>query len=160
MAFFELLESEAAARGAVYGGASGAVVGGISGAEADKRVAEQERAEYERRVAEVLEVETPEAVAAEVDRQVILDYCLHPTNLYAYRRLHGAQAPLPEDLNFEDGDCSEQAFTARIDALPAALGPANRREYMVMLEDEPDDSIKRAIADLLARSPAPSPVEE
>ena len=41
---------EAAARGAVYGGASGAVVGGISGAEADKRVAAQERAEYERRV--------------------------------------------------------------------------------------------------------------
>ena len=41
---------EAAARGAVYGGTSGAVVGGISGAEADKRVAAQERAEYERRV--------------------------------------------------------------------------------------------------------------
>ena len=41
---------EAAARGAVYGGASGAVVGGISGAEADKQVAAQERAEYERRV--------------------------------------------------------------------------------------------------------------
>lgn len=43
---------EAAARGAVYGGASGAVVGGMSGAEADKRVAAQERAEYERRVQE------------------------------------------------------------------------------------------------------------
>jgi hypothetical protein len=41
---------EAAARGAVYGGASGAVVGGLSGAEADRRVAEQERLEYERRV--------------------------------------------------------------------------------------------------------------
>lgn len=46
---------EAAARGAVYGGASGAVVGGISGAEADKRVAAQERAEYERRVQEFRE---------------------------------------------------------------------------------------------------------
>ncbi len=43
---------EAAARGAVYGGASGAVVGGLSGAEADRRVAEQERAAYEQRVAE------------------------------------------------------------------------------------------------------------
>ena len=41
---------EAAARGAVYGGTSGAVVGGMSGAEADRRVAEQEQAEYERRV--------------------------------------------------------------------------------------------------------------
>ena len=46
---------EAAARGAVYGGASGAVVGGLSGAEADRRVAEQKRAEYERRVAEFRE---------------------------------------------------------------------------------------------------------
>ncbi len=41
---------EAAARGAVYGGASGAVVGGMSGAEADKQVAAQEQAEYEKRV--------------------------------------------------------------------------------------------------------------
>jgi hypothetical protein len=46
---------EAAARGAVYGGASGAVVGGVSGAEADRRVAEQEQAEYERRVAQFRE---------------------------------------------------------------------------------------------------------
>ncbi len=43
---------EAAARGAVYGGASGAVVGGMSGAEMDRQVAAQERAEYERRVQE------------------------------------------------------------------------------------------------------------
>lgn len=42
---------DAAARGAVYGATTGAVVGGLSGAEADRRVAEQERAEYERRVA-------------------------------------------------------------------------------------------------------------
>lgn len=41
---------DAAARGAVYGGASGAVAGGLSGAEADRRVAAQEQAEYERRV--------------------------------------------------------------------------------------------------------------
>lgn len=43
---------DAAARGAVYGGASGAVVGGISGSQTDKRIAEQERAEYERKVQE------------------------------------------------------------------------------------------------------------
>ena len=41
---------EAAARGAVYGGASGAVVGGLSGAEADRRAAEQARAEQERQI--------------------------------------------------------------------------------------------------------------
>ena len=46
---------EAAARGAVYGGASGAVVGGMSGAEMDKRVAAEEQAEYERRVQEFRE---------------------------------------------------------------------------------------------------------
>jgi hypothetical protein len=61
---------------------------------------------------------SPEEVAAEIDRQVISEYCLHPTNLYAYRRLYGAEAPLPEDMNFEDGGCSEEEFTARIDALP------------------------------------------
>ena len=52
---------EAAARGAVYGGASGAVVGGISGAEADKRVAEQKRAEQERRVQEFRDEIGPDA---------------------------------------------------------------------------------------------------
>jgi len=52
---------EAAARGAVYGGASGAVVGGMSGAEADRRVAEQERAEYERRVQRFREEIGPDA---------------------------------------------------------------------------------------------------
>jgi len=52
---------EAAARGAVYGGTSGAVVGGLSGAEADKRVAEQERMEYERRVQRFREEIGPDA---------------------------------------------------------------------------------------------------
>jgi 1-acyl-sn-glycerol-3-phosphate acyltransferase len=63
-------------------------------------------------------LETPEAVSKEVDRQVISGYCLHPTNLYAYRRLHGASAPVPEDLLLEEGDCSEAAFAARIEAMP------------------------------------------
>jgi hypothetical protein len=67
--------------------------------------------------------DSPEAVAAEVDRQVIRGYCLHPTNLWAYRRLHGADVPLPEDLNLEEGDCSEEEFRARIDALPEAHRP-------------------------------------
>ena len=43
---------EAAARGAVYGGASGAVVGGMSGASVDKQVAAQEQAERDKKVAE------------------------------------------------------------------------------------------------------------
>lgn len=68
-------------------------------------------------------LETPEAVAREVDRQIISEYCLHPTNLYAYRRLHGADAAVPRELKLEAGDCTEAEFGARIDALPEAHRP-------------------------------------
>jgi hypothetical protein len=68
-------------------------------------------------------LDTPEAVAAEVDRQVVSEYCLHPTNLYAYRRLYGEEAAVPENLYLEEGDCSEADFTARIDAMPEAHRP-------------------------------------
>ncbi len=68
-------------------------------------------------------LDSPEAVAAEVDRQVINEYCLHPTNIYAYQRMYGADAPLPPDLNREEGDCSEAAFDARINAMPEAHRP-------------------------------------
>lgn len=43
---------EAAARGAVYGGASGAAVGGMSGASVDKQVAAKEQAERDKKIAE------------------------------------------------------------------------------------------------------------
>jgi len=69
------------------------------------------------------DVDTPDAVAAEVDRQVISEYCLHPTNLYAYRRLYGANAPVPQQLYLEEGDCSEVDFDARIKAMPEAHRP-------------------------------------
>ena len=65
-------------------------------------------------------LDSPEAVATELDRQIISEYCLHPTNLYAHRRLHGTDAPVPNNLNLEGGDCSEEEFQARIDALPRA----------------------------------------
>lgn len=67
--------------------------------------------------------ETPQAVAAEIDRQIRNEYCLHPTNLYAYRRLHGDNAPLPDNVNMEAGDCSEEDFAARIAALPEPHQP-------------------------------------
>lgn len=67
--------------------------------------------------------ETPDAVAAEVDRQITRDYCLHPTNVQAYRMLHGQDAPLPDDLYLEEGDCSAADFEARIAALPEAQRP-------------------------------------
>ena len=68
-------------------------------------------------------LDTPEAVAAEVDRQIITGYCLHPTNIYAYRMLHGVDAPVPEDLYLEEGDCSQAQFEARIAAMPEAHRP-------------------------------------
>ncbi|MCB1842543.1 MAG: glycerol acyltransferase, partial [Halioglobus sp.] len=68
-------------------------------------------------------LETPEAVAAEVDRQVISGFCLHPTNLYAYARLYGAAAPLPPNARREAGDCTEAEFNARIDAMPEEQRP-------------------------------------
>jgi hypothetical protein len=58
-----------------------------------------------------------------VDRQIITGYCLHPTNLYAYRQLHGADAPVPGDLYLEEGDCSLADFEARINAMPEAHRP-------------------------------------
>ncbi len=63
------------------------------------------------------EFDSAEAVAEEVDRQVIEGFCLHPTNLFAYRQLHGQDVDIPPGLSLEQGDTDEQAFTARIDAL-------------------------------------------
>ncbi|TXS89908.1 glycerol acyltransferase [Parahaliea maris] len=57
-------------------------------------------------------------VARAVDEQIVAEYCLHPTNIHAYRMLHGEDAPLPDSLYREEGDCSESAFRARIDAMP------------------------------------------
>ena len=69
------------------------------------------------------DLETPDAVAKEVDRQIITGYCLHPTNLYAYRRLYGAEAPVPDELYLEEGDCSLAEFEARIEAMPEPHRP-------------------------------------
>jgi 1-acyl-sn-glycerol-3-phosphate acyltransferase len=64
------------------------------------------------------EFETPAEVASEVDRQVLSHYCLHPTNLYAFRMLNGEDEPLPEGIYVEEGDCSRADFESRINAMP------------------------------------------
>jgi 1-acyl-sn-glycerol-3-phosphate acyltransferase len=69
------------------------------------------------------EFETPAEVAAEVDRQVLSQYCLHPTNLYAFRMLHGEDEPLPEGIYREEGDCSRADFESRINAMPPDQRP-------------------------------------
>ena len=65
------------------------------------------------------EHETPEAVAAEVDRQIIANYQLHATSVYAWRRLHGGDEGLPAGAGEATAACSEAEFNARIDAMPA-----------------------------------------
>jgi len=70
-----------------------------------------------------IDLETPVAVAAEVDRQVTSLYCLHPTNLYAYRMLHGEEVTVPSDIYLEEGECSRAEFEARINAMPEAHRP-------------------------------------
>jgi hypothetical protein len=64
-----------------------------------------------------------DAVSAEVDRQIIEQYCLHPTNLQAYHLLHGEDAPLPPDLYLEPGDCTPENFSRRIAAMPEPHRP-------------------------------------
>ena len=61
----------------------------------------------------------PDAVAAELDRQIISNYALHATNLYAYRALHGDDAVLPAAVSTIGGACTEAEFQQRMQALPA-----------------------------------------
>jgi hypothetical protein len=66
---------------------------------------------------------TPEAVAAEVDRQVIAGYCLHPTNIFAYQMLNPGAPALPATFSVEPGDCSREQFEQRIAAMPGPQRP-------------------------------------
>ena len=64
-------------------------------------------------------------VAAAIDRQVIENYVLHPTNFFAYKLLNGdypAGVYSAQHLPFKSGQLvnEERAFNTRIDALPAA----------------------------------------
>ncbi len=66
---------------------------------------------------------TADAVAAEIDRQVISSYCLHPTNIYAYQMLNPDAPTLPDTLTAEPGDCSREQFEQRIAAMPGPHQP-------------------------------------
>ncbi|MDH4039203.1 MAG: 1-acyl-sn-glycerol-3-phosphate acyltransferase [Gammaproteobacteria bacterium] len=66
---------------------------------------------------------TPEAVAVEVDRQVISGYCLHPTNIFAWQMLNPGAPALPDTLTAEPGDCSREQFEQRIAAMPEPHRP-------------------------------------
>jgi hypothetical protein len=60
--------------------------------------------------------DTPDAVAQELDRQIIGNYRLHTSNLFAWRLLHGTPAPLA--VESAPGSCSEADFAARMAAIP------------------------------------------
>jgi hypothetical protein len=66
---------------------------------------------------------TADAVAAEIDRQVISSYCLHPTNIFAYQMLNPDAPALPDTLTAEPGDCSREQFEQRIAAMPTPHQP-------------------------------------
>jgi hypothetical protein len=70
----------------------------------------------------------PDAVAEAVDRQVIALYKLHPTNFFAYQKLHGNFPQLPcgfDDVPFRAADYPEieREFEQRIVALPEPHRP-------------------------------------
>ncbi|MEO1078468.1 MAG: 1-acyl-sn-glycerol-3-phosphate acyltransferase [Pseudomonadota bacterium] len=72
------------------------------------------------------EHESPDSVAAAIDAQILTHYRLHPTNLWAYRELHGE---LEKSLETQDGSVSEAAFAARIAAMPAEDRPFALASY-------------------------------
>lgn len=67
--------------------------------------------------------DTPEVVSSAIDRQVIDNYVLHPTNFFAYKMLYGEY---PEGVYSHENtvfsitglEAEEEAFQRRINALP------------------------------------------
>lgn len=74
------------------------------------------------------EFATPEDVAAEVDRQVIANYVLHPTNFFAYKMLYGAYPDLPcgakrQAFSESEHRAIQSLFAQRIAELPEPQRP-------------------------------------
>ena len=63
-------------------------------------------------------LDSPEAVAAALDLQIVNNYQLHSTNLYAWHWLQGDVATLPANMGSVSGSCSETEFRQRIEAMP------------------------------------------
>lgn len=87
-------------------------------------------------------------VAQAIDRQVTALYCLHPTNLYAFRMLHGDAVSVPENFTREGGSCSLAQFEARMDALPPDQRPFALAIYANAVAS------KLALAEAAGRNPA------
>ncbi len=85
--------------------------------------------------------DNPEQVAAALDQQIIANYQLHATNAYAWRMLHGEDAPM--DVAQVSARCKQPQFEERIAALPVAHRPhalaiyANAIASKLILKAEP-----------------------
>ncbi len=72
----------------------------------------------------VQSADSVEAMAAEIDRQIINNYVLHPTNFIAYQMIHGSYPDLPCGVSAKPFDISEHAesealFKGRLDGIDA-----------------------------------------
>jgi hypothetical protein len=63
---------------------------------------------------------TPEEVSAAMDRQIVENYRLHGTNVYAWRMLHPSDQLDSIDPAEIPGSCSETVFRQRMESIPAA----------------------------------------
>jgi len=78
--------------------------------------------------------EDPEAVAAELDRQIIDNYVLHPSNCFAYQAIHGKTPPVnvgKNDIPFSEQRFrqAERQFVERLRAMDPRYRPYAREMY-------------------------------
>jgi hypothetical protein len=76
--------------------------------------------------------ETPLEVAGAIDAQIIGGYRLHPSNLLAWRLLHGERDL--SGLEVAPGSCGDRAFRARIEAMPEGQRPLALAAYANAVE--------------------------
>jgi hypothetical protein len=81
------------------------------------------------------EFETAQAVAAEIDRQVVSNFRLHPSNLIAWRALHGDDSRLSA-LATEPGSISDDSFMERIESLPEPERPFALGQYAAAVDSK------------------------
>jgi len=82
-------------------------------------------------------VDTPEAVASAVDRQIIENYRLHPTNFMAYRELYGDSRDL--SLSDEGFDCSTLEYEKELGNFQERINsmPPEHRKYALEIYANP-----------------------
>ena len=80
---------------------------------------------------------SPDAVAAAVDQQIVKSYVLHPTNFFAYKRLHGDYPALPCGAAHEPFDEAQHANIKAIFEQRMAAMPEPHRPYALAIYANP-----------------------